>query len=146
MIKKYKMNIIISIPAYNEEKTISNVIADIKNNVSGINYKILVLDDGSVDHTVDIAKRCGAIVVSNKVNRGLAETFKREMEECLKLGADVIVHIDADGQYPAKYIPLLIEKINEGYDLVLGSRFCKGKYSGSFMKRIGNIVFAVRLP
>jgi len=138
------MKVIISIPAYNEEKTIGSVLKEIKEVMSKTkyDYKILVLDDGSTDKTKEIAKRYGAVVISNKRNLGLAKTFKREMEECLKLKADVIVHCDADGQYPASYIPLMIKKIKEGYDLVLGSRFGKGCYSGSFMKKIGNIMFA----
>jgi len=138
------MKLIISIPAYNEESTIGKVLREIKEAISKTNYdyKILVLDDGSTDRTKEIAKKHGAIVISNKRNLGLAKTFKREMEECLKLKADIIVHCDADGQYPASYIPLMIKKIEEGYDLVLGSRFGKGCYKGSFIKKIGNIMFA----
>ncbi|MCD4666957.1 glycosyltransferase family 2 protein [archaeon] len=138
------MNVIISIPAYNEEKTIDEVIKGIKISMkeTKYNYKILVLNDGSSDKTADVAKKQGAIVVSNKRNLGLAETFKREMEECIKLKADVIVHTDADGQYPSKYIPLMIKKIEQGYDLVLSSRFGRGRYKGSFMKRFGNKAFA----
>ena len=138
------MRVVISIPAYNEEKTLGKVIKDIKKVMisTKYDYKILVLDDGSRDKTAEIAKKESAVVYSNKRNRGLAETFKREMEECLALKADVIVHTDADGQYPANYIPKMIKKIEEGYDLVLGSRFGKGKYSGSLSKKIGNIAFA----
>ena len=138
------MRVVISIPAYNEERTIGKVIREIKNvmNSHKYNYRILIVDDGSNDRTAEIAKKEGAIVFSNKRNSGLAETFKNEMKECLKLKADVIVHTDADGQYPSQYIPSMIKKIEEGYDLVLGSRFGKGMYSGSFMKKIGNVAFA----
>jgi glycosyltransferase involved in cell wall biosynthesis len=138
------MEIVITIPAYNEEKTISVVIKHIKKvmDFNKYNYKILVLDDGSKDSTAEVAKNEGVIVVSNKRNLGLAETFKNEMKECLKLNADVIVHTDADGQYPAEYIPHMIKKIEKGYDLVLGCRFGKGKYSGSLMKKMGNIAFS----
>ena len=142
------MNIIISIPAYNEEKTLGRVIKEIKAVMKlnrykhDIDYKILVLDDGSKDRTADVAKSEGVIVVSNNRNLGLAETFKKEMETCIQLKADVIIHTDADGQYPAKYIPILIKKLEQGHDLVLGSRFGKGKYAGSLMKKMGNIAFA----
>ncbi|MBI2662483.1 glycosyltransferase family 2 protein [Candidatus Woesearchaeota archaeon] len=138
------LNIIISIPAYNEEATIGQVIQDIKNTLklTDYNYKILVLNDGSTDNTAEISKKNGAIVISNKRNLGLAETFKREMQEFLTLKADIIVHTDADGQYPSHYIPELIKKIEEGNDLVLGSRFGKGKYEGSILKKLGNITFA----
>jgi hypothetical protein len=91
---------------------------------------------------VEVAKEAGAIVVSNKRNLGLAETFKREMDECMRLKADIIVHTDADGQYPSFYIPEMIKKVEQGYDLVLGSRFVKGSYRGSLMKKLGNKAFA----
>src|SRR3989344_6314931 len=134
------MKVVVSIPAYNEERTIGKVIDDIKTSLSQTNYDydILVLNDGSRDKTAEIANSKGAIVISNPRNLGLAETFKREMQECLKLKADIIVHTDADNQYPAHYLPKLIKKVEEGYDLVLGSRFGKGKYSGSLLKSLGN--------
>jgi glycosyltransferase involved in cell wall biosynthesis len=138
------MKIVITIPAYNEEKTLPLVLDEIKGVMSETSYDyiLLVLNDGSKDKTVKVAKEKGAIVISNNRNLGLAETFKREMKECLKLKADIIVHTDADGQYPAKYIPLMIKMIEEGHDIAMGSRFEKGNYSGSIMKKIGNVAFA----
>lgn len=138
------MNIIITIPAFNEEKTIGNIVKDVKKvmDLTKHRYKIIVLDDGSKDSTVETARKLGAIIVSNKRNMGLAETFKREMEEAIRLKPDIIVHTDADGQYPSQYIPLMIKKIQQGNDLVLGSRFGRGSYSGSFMKKLGNMAFA----
>src|SRR3989344_1913611 len=112
--------VIITIPAYNEEQTIGK----------------------SIDKTAEIAKQHGALVYSHPYNLGLAETFRTEMKKFVELSADIIVHTDADGQYPSYFIPNLIRKIQEGYDLVLGSRFGKGIYSGSFMKKFGNIAFA----
>ena len=116
------MKIIISIPAYNEEKTIASVISNIKKvmNSNNYNYKILVLDDGSKDNTAETTKKAGAIVYSHPYNYGLAETFRTEIQKCLDLKADIIVHIDADGQYLAEEIPNLIKEIENGYDLVLG--------------------------
>lgn len=138
------MRVIITIPAYNEERTISKIIPEIKA-VMGrnlYNYQILVLDDGSIDKTAELAKKLGARVFSNKKNQGLAETFKEEMRRCLELKGEIIVHTDADGQYPSAYIPEMIRRVEEGCDLVLGSRFGKGNYSGSLMKKIGNLAFA----
>tara|TARA_Y100000034_G_C6897181_1_gene413922 strand:+ start:1234 stop:2103 length:870 start_codon:yes stop_codon:yes gene_type:complete len=137
------MKVVVSIPAYNEEADIGNVLKELRDVMdrTDYNYDILVLDDGSKDRTVEIAKE-NAIVISNKRNLGLAETFKREMKECMKLKANIIVHTDADGQYPPEYIPQMIRKIEQGYDLVLGARFGKGNYSGSLMKKFGNIAFA----
>lgn len=138
------MKIIVTIPAYNEAKSIGKLISDIKKvmDSSRYNYIILVVDDGSKDDTVETAKKNGAIVYSHPKNYGLAETFKTEVKKCLELKADIIVHIDADGQYQANEIPKLIKEIENGYDLVLGSRF-KGKieYMPSINK-FGNIAFS----
>ena len=138
------MKVIITIPAFNEETTIGPVLNSIRAVMRKTKYKydILVYNDGSTDNTVQVAKKHGAIVISNKRNLGLAETFRREMAACVKRKADIIVHTDADGQYLATDIPRLIKKVEEGYDLVLGSRFL-GKIEGmSFMKRFGNKAFA----
>ena len=138
------MRIIVTIPAYNEEKTIGEVIGSIHQVMksSRYSYKILVVDDGSKDNTVKVAKKLNAIVYSHPKNYGLAEAFKTEIKKALGLKADVIVHIDADFQYLPKEIPKLLNEINNGYDLVLGSRF-KGKIeSMSLIKRLGNKAFS----
>jgi glycosyltransferase involved in cell wall biosynthesis len=137
------MLIIITIPAYNEEETLPAVLHEIKTEMAKTKYKykVLVVDDGSRDKTSLVAKKMGALVV-RKRHSGLLETFKAEMKECLRLKADIIVHTDADGQYPAVFIPKLIEQIKEGHDLVIGSRFKGEIESMPFMKRIGNIAFA----
>ena len=148
-ISKFNLNenfskIIICIPAYNEEKSIGKVIQEINLVMMKTywKYQILVLDDGSSDNTKKIAIRNGARVVSNKTNLGLAKTFRREMEICKNLEADIIVHTDADGQYPSKYIPRMIESVIDGSDLVLGSRFGNGNYCGPIGKKLGNMLFA----
>ena len=135
--------IVITIPAYNEEESIGAVINEIKTVMNNTNYlyQIMVLDDGSVDKTKMITEENGVLFYSNGRNMGLAHTFRKEMEICCDLGADIIVHIDADGQYPPKYIPEMIESVINGYDLVLGSRFGKGVYKGSISKKFGNLFF-----
>ena len=139
------MKVIISIPAYNEERTIGRVIDEIKEvmNKTKYNYKILVLNDGSSDNTSKIAKKKGAIVYSNKKNLGLIETFKIEMKKCIDLGGDIIIHTDADGQYLARDIPRLIKGIENGYDIVIGSRFRIRNRNLPFLKNIGNRAFAL---
>src|SRR3989338_3612693 len=138
--------IVITIPAYNEERTIGESIKSIKSVMnSGVyrhKYIISVVDDGSKDKTAQIAKKAGAIVYSHPKNYGLAECFKTEIEICLEHKADVIVHIDADLQYKPEDIPKLLKEIENGYDLVLGSRF-KGKIEYMpLIKKIGNISFS----
>jgi len=138
------MKIVVTVPAYNEEKTIGSVINDVKSAMdeAKYEYQILVVDDGSKDSTAETAKKAGAIVYSHPKNYGLAEAFKTEVQKCLEMGADVIVHTDADGQYLAKEIPLLIKEVESGADLVLGSRF-KGKIeSMPLIKKLGNRAFS----
>ena len=136
--------IIISIPAYNEERDIGRTIIEIKEALKefSYNYKILVLNDGSRDNTVKVAEEQGAIVVSHRRNKGLAETFRSEMKECLERKAAIIVHTDADGQYNPRQIPVLIQKVQQGYDLVLGSRFRGRIQYMPFAKKMGNILFS----
>jgi glycosyltransferase involved in cell wall biosynthesis len=138
-----KEKIVVTIPAYNEASNIADVLKEIRAvmNLHKYNFEILVVDDGSVDDTSKIARKYARVVVQSR-NYGLAETFRMEMDECIKMGADIIVHTDADGQYPAKYIPDMIKKVMQGNDLVLGSRFEKGNYSGSLLNKLGNIAFA----
>lgn len=114
------MKVVITIPAYNEEKTIGRVIDGIKNIMKQkkYKYKIIVVDDGSQDKTAEIAKKHGASVYSHPRNYGLAETFRTEMKLALKSNPDIIVHIDADGQYLPEEIPKLIEPIkNQSLEL-----------------------------
>ncbi len=138
------MKIVVTIPAYNEENTISIVIGKIKEAMESnrYNYEILVVDDGSNDNTVETAKKAGAVVYSHPKNYGLAETFKTEIKKSLKMGADIIVHIDADNQYQPVEIPKLIKEINNGYDLVLGSRFKGTIESMPLIKKFGNKAFS----
>ena len=138
--------IIVTMPAYNEENTIGKAIKDVQNVMNKSKYKhkynILVVDDGSSDKTADIAKKAGAIVYSHQKNYGLAECFRTEIEKCLELKANVIAHIDADLQYKPGEIPKLLKEIENGYDLVLGSRF-KGRIEYMpLIKKIGNIAFS----
>jgi glycosyltransferase involved in cell wall biosynthesis len=138
--------IIITIPAYNEEKTIGRVVQDIKKVMGNGKYKdgfrILVVDDGSRDNTASEAKKAGAVVFSHAKNYGLAEAFRTEIEKCREMHADTIVHIDADTQYTAQEIPKLLKEIENGYDLVLGSRFLGTIEEMPLIKRWGNMAFS----
>jgi glycosyltransferase involved in cell wall biosynthesis len=138
------MLIVVTIPAFNEQETIGVMVDQINQVMLSVSYsyKILVLDDGSSDNTAKVARKSGAIVHSHPKNYGLADTFKTEVKKSLELGADIIIHIDADNQYLPKEIPLLIKEVENGADLVLGSRF-KGKIeSMPWIKKVGNIAFS----
>ncbi|MHC1591417.1 MAG: glycosyltransferase family 2 protein, partial [Candidatus Helarchaeales archaeon] len=128
------------IPAYNEEKSIRWVIEGTKKHVT----EVLVLNDGSIDNTATIAADAGARVISNDYQMGLGITMKKAFKNALRLDADIVITIDADGQYDPEEIPKLLQPIlsNEA-DLVLGSRFMeKGSIEKmSKVKKIGNKVF-----
>lgn len=135
-------NTIALIPAYNEEATITDVIHHTKPFVN----KILVINDGSTDATKQVSIQAGAKVIDNIVNRGLGQTMKRGYEEALRQGANIIVQLDADGQYLAKEIPLLIQPILENEaDLVLGSRLENIQYKMPTFKKLGNKAFSLVL-
>jgi glycosyltransferase involved in cell wall biosynthesis len=137
---------VITIPAFNEGKTLGKVVRDIRkvmdSSAYNFRYKVLVVDDGSADDTAEVARKAGAIVVSHPRNYGLAEAFRTEVRKSLDLGADIIVHIDADGQYLPKEIPLLVKEVLKGHDLVLGSRFKGTIEQMPLLKRIGNRAFS----
>jgi len=137
------MKLIVTIPAYNEEKTIDKVIKEIPRQISGIEtIEVLVVNDGSTDNTVKVAKEAGADhIITLKENRGLAFAFRTGLEEALKRGADIIVNTDADFQYNQQQIPDLVKPVLEHKaDIVLGSRFSGHIEHMSPQKRIGNII------
>ncbi len=137
------MQVVITIPAFNEEKTIGSLIGRIHKALKNkYKYKVLVVDDGSIDKTGKVAKSNGAIVFSHPKNYGLAETFRTEIEKSLELGANVIVHIDADMQYQPEEIPKLIKEVENGNDLVLGSRFMGKIEYMPWINRFGNKAFS----
>jgi glycosyltransferase involved in cell wall biosynthesis len=119
------MKLIVQIPCYNEEETLSQTVADIPRQIPGIDrVEILIIDDGSTDRTVQVAAEIGVDhIIRNKKNLGLARTFRRGLDACLRLGADLIVNTDGDNQYAGQDIPKLIQPILEGKaELVIGDR------------------------
>jgi glycosyltransferase involved in cell wall biosynthesis len=120
------MRLIVNIPAYNEEKTIAEVISKISRQIEGFSeVKIQVINDGSTDKTVEVAKNAGAdIIVNHRRNHGVGAAFKTAIESALENGADVMVNIDADGQFPTSDIPKFTQLILENKaDMVVASRF-----------------------
>lgn len=118
------MKLIIQIPCFNEEHYLATTLAALPRQISGISeIEVLVIDDGSEDHTAEVARAHGAIVHSLKGHRGLAAAFTSGLREGVARGADIIVNTDADNQYEAADIPALVEPILAGRaDLVLGDR------------------------
>jgi glycosyltransferase involved in cell wall biosynthesis len=96
------MKLIVQIPALNERDTIAQVIADIPRRIEGVdNVEVLIIDDGCSDDTVLVALQAGADhIVRHTSNKGLATAYQTGIDTSLRLGADIIVNTDADGQYP----------------------------------------------
>ncbi|MHB1261138.1 MAG: glycosyltransferase family 2 protein [Thermoplasmatota archaeon] len=136
------MRLLAIIPAYNEAKNIGAVVE--KTRAQGL--EVLVLDDGSRDGTAEAARAAGAEVVSNRHNMGLGRTIRRAYEEALKREADIVVQLDADGQYDPAEIPLLLKPIQSGQaDMVLGARMGNLRYKMPATKRFGNKAFSAVL-
>ena len=121
------MKMIAIMPAYEEASRIEAAILDVKKYIS----TIVVVDDGSQDETTDVAQRTGVMVLRHAINRGQGAALRTGTMAALKLGAEIIVDVDADGQHDAEFIPKLMEPILNGTaDVVLGSRFLGIKSDG----------------
>lgn len=119
------MKLIIQIPCFNEAQSLPGTIALLPRQIDGVDeVQILVIDDGSVDGTAEVARQSGAdFVYSLPHHTGLAGAFAAGLDESLKLGADIIVNTDADNQYFAGDIPDLVRPILNGEaEMVIGDR------------------------
>lgn len=119
------MKLIIQIPCLNEEDQLPISIPALPREVQGFDsVEWLVVDDGSTDRTIEVAKELGVDhIVKFTANKGLAHAFQAGLDACLKLGADVVVNTDADNQYCADDIPALVAPIVRGEaDMVIGDR------------------------
>ena len=120
------MRLIVNLPAFNEEEKIASTIKRIPRSIDGVDEVLVqVIDDGSRDNTLSVAKEAGAeFVYSNGVNRGIGKTFRQAVERALENGADIMVNIDADGQFDPEDIKKLIQPLlkNEA-DMVSADRF-----------------------
>jgi glycosyltransferase involved in cell wall biosynthesis len=119
------MKLIIQIPCFNEEQTLPATLADLPSEVEGFDVtEYLVIDDGSNDRTIEVAREQGVHHIVKLVkNRGLARAFMAGLEECLRQGADVIVNTDGDNQYRGECIQSLVNPILAGEtQIVVGAR------------------------
>jgi len=119
------LKLIIQIPCYNEEEYLGVTLNNLPKKLEGIDeIEYLVIDDGSTDKTVEVAKKMGVnYIIRHNNNLGLARAFATGIENCLELGADIIVNTDADNQYCAEDIEKLIKPILNGTaDIVIGAR------------------------
>ena len=119
------MKLVVQLPALNEEASIGRVLDTIPRSLPGVDeVLVLVVDDGSTDQTAELAREKGAVVVSHAQNRGVGAAFRTGLAKATDLGADIIVTLDADGQFNPDDISTLIEPIQKGKaDFVTASRF-----------------------
>jgi glycosyltransferase involved in cell wall biosynthesis len=151
------MKLIIQIPCHNEADTLAATVADLPRAAPGFDaVECLVVDDGSTDATVAVARACGVHhVVSLPRNRGLAFAFAAGLEAALRLGADVVVNTDGDNQYRGEDVAALVEPILAGRaEMVIGARPIAETADFSFLKkclqRVGSatvsLLAGVRVP
>lgn len=119
------MKIIVNIPAFNEAENIGKVISDIPKKIWKHTVEVMVVDDGSSDDTVKVSKQAWArYVIEHEFNKGVWWAFKTAANKFLELGADIMVNIDADGQFDTNDIPKLVEMVtSHSCDIAIGSRF-----------------------
>lgn len=136
--------ILVVIPAYNEEVNIETVVGELERDYPNLDY--LVVNDGSRDHTADICRARGFNLLDLPVNLGLAGCFQAGMKYAYYKGYAYAIQFDGDGQHRPEYIEMMRQKVDEGYDIVIGSRFVGSRKSMS-MRMLGSrlITAAIRL-
>lgn len=141
------MKVVVQVPCLNEEKTLPLVLSSIPKHIKGVDdVEILIIDDGSSDRTIEIAKEHGVKhFVRHKKNMGLARSFRDGVDYALGIGADIVVNTDGDNQYPQDRIGDLVQPILEGkVEIVIGDRQTSkiAHFSGfkKLMQRFGSSV------
>lgn len=132
------MKVIIQIPCYNEEADLPQTLAALPEAIDGVDsVEVLIIDDGSRDNTVQVARDHGVdYIVRHTGNRGLASAFRSGVDACLQLGADIIVNTDADNQYAGEDIVKLVRPLLDGQaDVVIGDRQTDTVAHFSFIKK-----------
>lgn len=140
-----KNRVLVIIPAYNEQDNILNTYKSIKhyNKISNYNYDVIVINDGSVDNTKQILEKNNIPHITLIHNLGIGGAVQTGYKYALENNYDIAVQFDGDGQHDVRYIKDLINKIEHGYDMVIGSRFIENKkgFKSTKMRRVGiNII------
>lgn len=131
---KDKPKIVVAIPCLNEERCIGSIVVKAKKFANSI----VVIDDGSIDGTAEIAAGAGAMVQQHGHNRGYGAAIRSALEKGRQLGADVLVILDGDGQHDPEDIPKLVKPLLDGEaDVVIGSRFLGAAKKPPFYRRLG---------
>jgi len=139
------MNVLIIIPAYNEEENIERVVNNLQKNFSQYDY--VVVNDGSKDKTAEICRVCGFNLLDLPVNLGLSGAFQAGAMYACRKGYDAAIQFDGDGQHDPFYIDKMVSVMErENKDIVIGSRFCEQKKPSTLRMFGSNLIsFAIRL-
>lgn len=133
------MKLVIQIPCFNEEATLAQTLSELPHSIEGIDeIQVLVIDDGSVDRTLEVARQKGVKDFEIlPMNLGLAKAFSSGLRKALQMGADIIVNTDADNQYSAADIQKLVEPIlKKQADIVIGARPIEKIQHFSYIKKL----------
>lgn len=130
-----KKELLIVIPAYNEEDNIENTVNLIKEKYTQYDY--VVVNDGSKDNTANICRKNGYELLDLPVNLGLAGAFQTGMKYAYEQGYDYAIQFDADGQHRPEFIEPMLRRMKEGYDIVIGSRFVDER-KGKSLRMLGS--------
>lgn len=137
-----RSELLIIIPAYNEEENIENVVNYIIQKYTQYDY--IVVNDGSKDRTAEICKEKGYELLNLPVNLGLAGAFQAGLKYAYEKGYTYAIQFDADGQHRPEFIEPMLKRIKEGYDIVIGSRFVEERKKGS-MRMIGSRMLTIAI-
>lgn len=139
------MKLLIGIPAYNEGHMISKVLEKLPKKLNGVSsIEVLVVNDGSIDETANVAYKSGAMVLSHLINRGLGAALRTVFAYAVNQQYDILVTFDADGQHNPKDIPHIIHPIlDDKKDVVIGTRWKQksdSPYSRYVINKIANVI------
>ena len=138
-----KSRVLVIIPAYNEEKTVSEVIRGVQHHA--LSSSVLVVNDGSTDNTVRVAKKAGAKVISHPFNLGYGAALQTGYKYASQHSYDYVVQVDADGQHEPRYINDLLDVLKSNLaDMVVGSRFLENHgYKSSWIRKVGMSILRI---
>lgn len=135
-------NLLIVIPAYNEEQNIERVVRRLQKEFPQFDY--VVVNDGSRDSTAELCRRNGFHLLDLPVNLGLAGAFQAGLKYAYRNGYEYAIQFDGDGQHRPEYIQAMLDKMQEGYDIVVGSRFLT-EHKPSSMRMLGSNLIQLAL-
>ena len=142
-IKSMNKKCLILIPAFNESESIVRVVDNLVNNYPQYDY--IIINDGSTDDTLQVCRDHKYNVLDQTINLGLAGTFQTGVRYALSHGYDGVIQFDADGQHRPEYIEPMLKKLEDGYDIIIASRFVEEKKPRSLRMLGSNIIsFLIR--